>query len=121
MESIEVNRAGQLAASASLVTDGHLKIMERLELRLQRVNVNVGSRLVRERAEDIDLGYASTSGIAAQGPVGSHSESKIWINGITVGQSAATQRILNIGTWRRTGRRIQAADRNSFCRDCRVG
>ena len=76
--------------------------MERLELRLQRVNVNVRSRLVRERAEDIDLGYASTCGIAAEGPVGSHAESKTWISGIAVSQSAATQCILNIGTWRRT-------------------
>src|SRR5216683_1182121 len=83
--------------------------MEKLKLRLQRVNVNVWSRLVGKRAEDVDFRHAGARGIAAEGSVGSHSKSKIWIRWIAIGLPAGAKCVLDVGTRRRAddGPRIE--------------
>src|ERR1700674_1476829 len=101
-EPIHINVPYQLATSTSLVTDGELPVPDGLKLGLQRINIDIGSRLVRKGAKDVHFENLGTSGIAAERSVRGHAKSKVRIWGVTRCEAIGSDSIQDTRAWRRS-------------------
>jgi len=88
VKAIQINRAGEFAASASLVANRRLPVANRLELRLQRINIDVRGRLIGQSAKDVHFRDRSATSILQRGTIGRHPKREIGIGGIAICTSA---------------------------------
>src|SRR5712691_9520246 len=82
-EPIHIDSPDQLATSTSLVADGDLPVPNGFDLCVQRINIDVGSRLVGKSAKNVHLDDLGASGVAAERYVRGHAECKVGIGGVT--------------------------------------